>query len=666
MLALVTALLALILGGAGAASAHAGLSSADPADGSVLETAPKQVTLTFTESVSFSEDSVRVLSPDNERANPRPAQYADGKGNTARVELAGKLPEGTYTVAWRVVSADGHPISGAFVFSIGRPSETAAVAATGPPQATAAGRLHGFFRYAAYSGLALLVGAAAFVLACWPAAGAVRPVRRLLVTGWATLSVSTVAMLLLRGPFETGGPLTSAFDPSQLGRTVTGRPGLALTVRLVLLAVSAVLLRRSVLRREPEGDGPPPRAPGARVRAAGAVLALGLAFTWAAAEHASAGIQVPLAVPVAVLHLLAMGVWLGGLTTLLLVLRYRAPGSRDVPASAIGRFSTLAFAAVAVLVGTGVYQSWRQVGSWEALTTTSYGKTLVAKLASVVLVLTVAFFSRRWTSRLIRVPSSAVEALRVPEPERVSIARTAGAPASPEAAGSVGCDGPAGGEPGDEIEPPGVEAERHRRSLRRTVTAEAVLGVVVLAITTLLTGTQPSRAAAESTSVATGQEPQAKVVTVPFDMGTASHQGTVQITLAPGRVGENTVEAVVYTADGGLSTVPELSPSATWESARSTPSSRTSRGTGPPTTCGYPCPVCGPWTSRCAPRTSTRSPCTRPFASRHHRGSDDNPYRAVARTRPVPPHPGAAPRPTGSVSERRGGMSGAVVESRRV
>ncbi|MYT25427.1 copper-binding protein, partial [Streptomyces sp. SID7760] len=44
----------------------------------------------------------------------------------------------------------------------------------------------------------------------------------------------------------------------------------------------------------------------------------------------------------------------------------------------------------------------------------------------------------------------------------------------------------------------------------------------------------------------------------PFDMGTANHQGTVQITLAPGRVGENTVEAVVYTADGGLATVPEL------------------------------------------------------------------------------------------------------------
>ncbi|MGW9372869.1 copper resistance CopC/CopD family protein [Streptomyces xanthophaeus] len=544
VLALVTALLALILGGAGPASAHAGLSSADPVDGSVLATAPQQVTLTFTESVSFSEDSLRVLSPDNERANPRPAQHVDGKGNTARVELSGELPEGTYTVAWRVVSADGHPISGAFVFSIGAPSETAAVVATGPPEATAASRLHGFFRYAAYSGLALLVGATAFVLVCWPAAGALRPVRRLLAIGWSTLLLSTVALLLLRGPYETAGPLTSAFDPAQLGRTLTGRPGLALAVRLVLLALTAVLLRRSVVPGRTEDDGPRPRGPGGRVRLAGAALALGLAFTWAAAEHAAAGIQVPLAVPVAVLHLLAMGLWLGGLITLLTVLRHRAPGSRDIPASAIGRFSTLAFTAVAVLAGTGMYQSWRQVGSWEALFTTSFGRILVVKLVAVVLVLAAAAFSRRWTARLVDEAPPSRTTPKVPESERVKVLQPVGAPASPRAGGASG--------------PVGSEGQAYRRSLRRTVTVEAALGVGVLVITTLLTGTQPSRAAAETVAAATAQEPPAKVVMLAFDMGSANHQGTVQITLAPGRVGENTVEAVVYTADGGFATVPEL------------------------------------------------------------------------------------------------------------
>ncbi|WP_229334626.1 copper resistance CopC/CopD family protein [Streptomyces flavotricini] len=552
VLALVASLFALLLGGAGPAFAHAGLSGSDPADGTVLKTEPRYVTLTFTESVGFSDDSLRVLSPRNERVNPRPAQHVDGKDDTARVELSGKLPQGTYTVAWRVVSADGHPISGAFVFSIGAPSETAAVVATGSPDDTAVGRLYGVLRYVAYSGLALLVGAAAFVLVCWPAAGAVRPVRRLLVVGWAALTASTVVMLLLRGPYETAGGVTSAFDPAQWGGTVTGRPGAALIARLVLLAVTAVFLRRSV-RRPDRTD------PGVRGRLVGALLAAALAVTWAAAEHASAGIQVALAMPVAALHLLAMGVWLGGLVTLLLLLRRRGSDGREVPAAAIGRFSTLAFSAVAVLVGTGVYQSWRQVGSWEALSTTSYGKTLVVKIAAVVMVLWAASFSRRWTARLVRGASPATDVSTVPAPERVRVAQPVGAPA-PAAGTELGTapGAPAGDAPGDEGEPPPFGAGTYRRSLRRMVTVEAVLGVLVLVITTVLTGTQPSRAAGERAAAASAGEPRVKVVTVPFDMGTANHQGTVQITLAPGRVGENTVEAVVYTSDGGLAAVPEL------------------------------------------------------------------------------------------------------------
>lgn len=550
-------LIALLLGAAGPASAHTALSGSDPADGTVLTTAPRQVTLTFNESISFSDDSLRVLSPDNERVNPRPAHHADGQENTARVELSDGIPQGTYTVAWRVVSADGHPISGAFVFSVGRLSQTAAVVATGSPDDTAASRLYGFFRYVAYSGLALLVGTAAFVLFCWPGAGAARPVRRLLVTGWATLVASTVALLLLRGPYETGAPLSSVLDPSDLGRTLTGRLGIALLVRLVLLAAVAAALRWPAVRLDRRGGGAPPALPGVRVRAAGAVLALALALTWAAAEHASAGIQVPLAVPAAVLHLVAMGVWLGGLITLVALLRHRGPGSRDVPAHAIGRFSTLAFTAVAVLVATGVYQSWRQVGSWEALTSTSYGRLLLVKIAAVLLVLCAASFARRWTARLLPGALPVTGAREVPERERVRVAQTVGAPpaAGPERQG----DG--AGRSGDGAGPPLVDAaadERHRRGLRRTVTAEAVLGVVVLAITTLLTGTQPSRAAGETAQAATAQEPQAKVVTLPFDMGRAGRSGTAQVTLAPGRVGENTVEVVVFSADGGLATVPEL------------------------------------------------------------------------------------------------------------
>ncbi|MYT21267.1 copper-binding protein, partial [Streptomyces sp. SID7760] len=227
-----------------------------------------------------------------------------------------------------------------------------------------------------------------------------------------------------------------------------------------------------------------------------------LVATWAAAEHASAGPQVALAVPVAALHLLAMGVWLGGLVTLLLLLRLRGADGQEVPAAAIGRFSALAFGAVAVLVGTGVYQSWRQVGSWEALSTTSYGKVLLVKIAAVVLVLWAASFSRRWTARLVHeAPPAARTPAVAAAAERVRVPQTAGAPA-PAAGQDLGTasGAPAGEGPGDGRKPPAFDAGAYRRALRRMVSAEAVLGVVVLVITTVLTGTQPGRAAGERVS----------------------------------------------------------------------------------------------------------------------------------------------------------------------
>jgi copper transport protein len=83
--------------------------------------------------------------------------------------------------------------------------------------------------------------------------------------------------------------------------------------------------------------------------------------------------------------------------------------------------------------------------------------------------------------------------------------------------------------------------------------------VVVLALTTLLTGTLPGRAAAEAAAAGPATAlPPTTTTTVPFDVGTPGGRGTVQITLDPARTGENSVQAVVFAPDGGLATVPEL------------------------------------------------------------------------------------------------------------
>lgn len=559
-LVLLGTVLVLLLAGAAPASAHAALRGTDPDDGSVVKRAPRHVTLTFTESVGLLDDSFRVFGPDQRRVHTDEATHADGRSDTARVGLPGKLAQGTYTVAWRVVSADSHPVSGAFSFSVGKPSATTGQIDTGPIEDPLTGGLHDAARYLAYLAAALLVGLAAFALLCRPADTS--PLRRPLVAAWWTLLGSTVVLLLLRAPYETGSGPAAAFDADALGRTLTGRPGEALLARLVVLLLAAVFLIRLSRRRGPE------QRPA--VLAIGTALAAALALTWAAAEHASAGIQVPLAMTSSVLHLLATGVWLGGLVALLLTLR-RSAG--DDLWEVVPRFSRIAFASVTVLAVTGVYQSWRGLGSLSALTGTSYGRLLLAKLVGVCVLLLVAGYSRRWTALIAApaVPARAAVPAPVPQPvgapaeghEAAEGPETGQVSAAPP--GETGEAGPTSGEP----EPPGGPVKPGagsgdpgiRRRLRRSVLVEVAVAAVVLMITTVLTGTLPSRAQAEAAQQApVGALPPTTEITVPFDTGTGSVTGSgkVQISLDPARVGENGIQAIVYGSDTGIVVVPEV------------------------------------------------------------------------------------------------------------
>ncbi|MFI6377486.1 copper resistance protein CopC [Streptomyces sp. NPDC050546] len=595
-----TVLVLLFLSGA-PASAHAALSGTDPDDGSVVKQAPRSVTLTFTESVGLLDDSFRVFGPDQRRVHTGEATHADGRSGTARVGLPRKLAQGTYTVAWRVVSADSHPVSGAFSFSVGKRSATSTQIDTGPDEDPLTGGLYDAARYLAYLAAALLVGAAAFALLCRPAKRS--PLRRPLVTAWWTLLGSTVVLLLLRAPYEAGAGPATAFDASALGRTLTSRPGLALLARLAVLLLTAVFLVW-LSRRRDHRDRRDPVA-----LASGTTLAAALALTWAVAEHASAGIQVPLAMTSSVLHLLATGVWLGGLVALLLTLR-RSSGE-DLT-EVVPRFSRIAFASVTVLVVTGVYQSWRGLGSVSALSGTSYGRLLLAKLAAVTVLVLAAGYSRRWTARL-----AAPATTRTVAAVRERVAQPVGAPLAPEAAGEPGT--PDAGEPGmpDAGEPERPEGqalgsgdgdgEEQRRGLRRSVLIEVAVAAVVLLITTLLTTTLPGRAQAEAAQQApAGALPPTTLITVPYDTGVKSltGRGTVQVTLDPGRVGENGVQAVVHGSDQGPITVPEVRITFTLPSKKVGPIDAGLTDIGYWSTNSVNLPLPGTWTMKTTVRVS--------------------------------------------------------------
>ncbi|MFJ9838879.1 FixH family protein [Kitasatospora sp. NPDC101155] len=583
-------LLALMLAGAGPASAHATLDSTDPRQNSVVATAPQAVTLTFSETVSLSSDSVRVLDPAGKAVDAGNPAHADGQGNTARVALNSGLANGTYTVAWRAVSEDSHPVGGAFTFSIGAPSDTS-VSATALQGAKADGlvaALYGTGRTVAYAAFALLAGVAAFVLICWPAGATRRPVQRLLMTGWTALLASTVAVLMLRGPYERGSGIGKALDLSLVRATLDERIGTALAARLLLLAAGGIFLSLLVgqlglpQRPAPAKAGEPDEhdedAEAAELReleqraaerpqrearlglgVAGLVLAVALAATWVGADHASVGIQVWLALPFGVLHLIAMALWLGGLASLLVGLR------EGVGAEVVDRFSKVAFGSVAVLVVTGIYQSWRGLGSWGALTGTEYGQLLLVKTGCVVVMLGVAWISRTWLTRLRSAPAEAAEVERAEVREPVDVAAHDGDPVrQAQLARQQAARASAGRDRG--LTPT-------RAGLRRSVLVEALAAVAVLVVTTMLTNSPPGRVAGEikaagnaapvaGGSAAAPQTEPGRTVELKLRYDTKGRtpnaKGTATVTLNPARTGPNEVKLALDGTDGKPVDVPEV------------------------------------------------------------------------------------------------------------
>ena len=110
------------------AGAHAVLTETQPANGTVLETWPDRVLLRFNEPVDASLGALRVYDSDANRVDSGRTSRPDAQ--TVVIELDDRpLARGTYTVAWRIVSADSHPLHGAFVFSVKSKSDTTGVIA---------------------------------------------------------------------------------------------------------------------------------------------------------------------------------------------------------------------------------------------------------------------------------------------------------------------------------------------------------------------------------------------------------------------------------------------------------------------------------------------------------------------------------------------------------
>ncbi|MEU8573965.1 copper resistance CopC/CopD family protein [Streptomyces asoensis] len=632
-----------LLAGAAPASAHAALTGSDPAQGVVVDKAPTQISLTFSETVSLNDDSLSVLDPKGTRVDTgKPSEVS---GTTYAVQLHSGLPDGTYTVTYQVVSADSHPVAGAYTFSIGSPSETSVSVSDRTAGGGVVGLLYDVGRYLSYAGFIVLAGGAAFVLVCWQRGSGVRALQRLVVAGWVAMTAATLFLLLLRGSYTGSGKLGDVFNLALLADVLQTKTGAALVSRLLLLAAAALFI--AVLfgaYDKREGDEKRDLTFGLAI--GGTVVAAGLAASWAMAEHASTGLQPGIAMPVDVLHLLSVATWLGGLTALLVAL-YRAPADRPVDTAAARRFSRLAFGSVLVVVATGTYQSWRQLGSWSAFTDTRYGQLLLVKIGLVALLVGIAWISRRWTARLADTAPEEAVATSAPEaavatsaPEKEHVTAPAGtADAAEQPSGGTGPDakGSAGAAsaPAADTERAAqlarqraaVDATRQKRlrdsdtgrsGLRRSVLAEAGVAVVVLAVTTVLTSTEPGRteqeaaAANRSSSSSSASSDSADsasgalTLDMSFDTGGTDGKGVVSVDLDPARTGPNEMHVYVTRPNGRAFDVPEVKVAFTLEAKKigPLPVAPDHITTGHWSANGVQIPVAGEWEVAVTVRTS--------------------------------------------------------------
>jgi copper transport protein len=391
------ALLALLLIAVSAhplpALAHASLLGSDPPDGVVLAEPPATMRLDFNEPVSPLV--FRLIGPSGEATTPK----VSAENTTVTVTPPPAMRRGTQVLSWRVVSADGHPVGGSVIFSIGAASGAPPLApATDPAVAVAIWAL----RLLIFLGLFVGAGGAAFKGLMAQRQGLPRPVEGLVRAALIGGGLAALMSIALQGVDALAQPLGQVFsaDVWMAGlRTSYGATA-------ILAALTSLLGFAGMRARSRWGGG---------LLAAGALAGVGL--TLASSGHASTVEPQRLSRAIVFLHGACVAFWIGSLLPLAAIVRNPGRGGDELKL-----FSRVIPFPLAALVATGTYLILVQLDRPDALWTTFYGEILSGKLIAVLALLVLAAANRyllvpRFQSHLQPFPFNLNQSRSTPRPE---------------------------------------------------------------------------------------------------------------------------------------------------------------------------------------------------------------------------------------------------------
>jgi copper transport protein len=379
-----------------AAFAHAILQASDPSNNSVVRTSPKTVSLRFNEAVETAFGSIRVYDCGGGRVDSgkivRPAK------DSVAVTIDRRLAQGTYTVTWRVISADSHPVAGAFVFNVKKANAGSCKQVFGAKTPGTIDALFKFMRGLDFALILLVVGGAIALAVVLRSAAQELRTRLFRILGGLSFGLVIVGALciVLQGAVAGGFGLSEAFRWDTIHSVLQTRFGHAflwqIGIALVVGALALMASRSRSLELLP-------------------LASLLLIPTVSAAGHArTSGV---FAIFLDVFHVAAASTWVGGLAFTVLALLLAGGDRWPLASRAVPRFSLLAVVAVVVLITAGSIRGYQEVKSIHGFLHTTYGQLLLVKVALVLPLLLIGLYNNRFAvPRLKRGIASVVEQRR--------------------------------------------------------------------------------------------------------------------------------------------------------------------------------------------------------------------------------------------------------------